>query len=248
MKQFGIAVLGVFFLTSSAVLAATATTTDSQPKTLSKEDQLSYSMGVVTGKAFKSHGVQINTKAFAQGLSDALSNSKTVMTDQQMQQTLQEFQAASIAKAQAQLKAQADQNLQEGDAFLAKNAKQTGVKTTQDGLQYKVIEAGSGNSPGESDIVVVNYEGRLVDGTVFDSSYKTGKPVTFPVNAVIQGWQEALKMMKPGATWEIVIPPKLAYGELGAPDAIGPNETLIFKVNLISVQPPKKEDEKKSNQ
>lgn len=123
-----------------------------------------------------------------------------------------------------------------GDAFLNANKKQPGVVTLPDGLQYKVLTQGKGPKPTANDIVVVHYEGKLVNGTEFDSSYKRGEPATFPVNGVIPGWVEALQLMPVGSTWELFIPAKLAYGDRGAPPVIGPNETLIFKVNLIEIK------------
>ncbi len=125
-----------------------------------------------------------------------------------------------------------------GEAFLAKNKLKTGVITLADGLQYKVIKAGTGDQPTANDTVTVNYAGTLINGTEFDSSYKRGEPASFPVNGVIPGWTEALQLMKAGSTWELYIPSSLAYGEQGAPPSIGPNETLIFKVELINVKKP----------
>jgi FKBP-type peptidyl-prolyl cis-trans isomerase FklB len=122
-----------------------------------------------------------------------------------------------------------------GEAFLIANQKKPGVITLPDGLQYKIITEGSGPQPQDNDLVTVHYVGTLVDGTEFDSSYKRGEATTFPVNGVIPGWTEALKLMKTGSTWMLYIPPQLAYGERGAPPAIGPNQTLIFKVNLLSI-------------
>lgn len=124
----------------------------------------------------------------------------------------------------------------QGDAFLAANKKKPGVVTLPDGLQYKILVDGKGPKPTDTDVVTVDYAGTLVDGTEFDSSYKRGQPATFPVSGVIQGWTEALKLMKAGSTWELYIPPSLAYGDQGSPPAIGPNQTLIFKVKLINVQ------------
>ncbi len=124
----------------------------------------------------------------------------------------------------------------DGSTFLESNKKKPGVVTLPSGLQYKVIHAGNGEKPAATDVVVVNYAGRLIDGTEFDSSYKRGEPASFPVNAVIPGWTEALQLMKTGSTWELYIPSNLAYGEQGAPPSIGPNQTLIFKVNLMAVK------------
>jgi FKBP-type peptidyl-prolyl cis-trans isomerase FklB len=123
----------------------------------------------------------------------------------------------------------------QGDAFLTANKNKPGVVTLPDGLQYKIITEGNGPKPSATDSVTVHYAGTLINGTEFDSSYKRGEPATFPLNAVIPGWTEALQLMKVGSTWELYIPAKLAYGEQGAPPSIGPNETLIFKVNLISI-------------
>ncbi|OAI48337.1 hypothetical protein AYO45_05110 [Gammaproteobacteria bacterium SCGC AG-212-F23] len=131
---------------------------------------------------------------------------------------------------------QADKNKQAGDAFLAANKNKPGIVTLPDGLQYKVITEGKGTSPSSRDTVVVHYQGTLIDGKEFDSSYKRGEPATFPVGAVIAGWTEVLQLMKPGATWEVYIPASLAYGTSGMPPVIGPNETLIFKINLIEVK------------
>ncbi len=122
-----------------------------------------------------------------------------------------------------------------GDQYLAANKLLPGVVTTADGLQYKVLKEGAGLRPTDSDVVTVNYSGKLIDGTVFDSSYDRGQPATFPVNGVIPGWTEALKLMKVGSIYELVIPAKLAYGKTGAPPAIGPDQTLLFKVELIAI-------------
>jgi FKBP-type peptidyl-prolyl cis-trans isomerase FklB len=129
-----------------------------------------------------------------------------------------------------------DKSKSDGDAFLAVNKTKKGVVSLPDGLQYKVIIAGKGATPNASDTVVVHYAGRLINGTEFDSSYKRGQPATFQVGAVIPGWVEALKLMKVGSTWELYIPSQLAYGDQGAPPIIGPNQALIFKVKLISIQ------------
>lgn len=140
----------------------------------------------------------------------------------------------SVAQQQQQ-KQQADKNLAEGKAFLEENGKKEGVKTLPSGLQYKVIQEGSGKMPAASDTVTVHYRGTLIDGAEFDSSYKRGKPATFRADRVIAGWKEALQLMKPGAKWQLFIPGPLAYGERGAGAKIPPNSTLIFEVELISI-------------
>lgn len=142
----------------------------------------------------------------------------------------------SLTGDQTQMQSSLDKSKADGAAFLATNAKKPGVITLPDGLQYKVLVEGKGEKPTDNDTVTVHYAGTLIDGTEFDSSYKRGQPISFPVNGVIPGWVEALKLMNKGSTWELYIPATLAYGEQGAPPAIGPNQTLIFKVNLIDVK------------
>lgn len=228
MKRVIVSLIGASLLVGVSAYAATTLSTE--------QDKLSYSMGVMTGKAFKEHQIQVNAQAFSAGLNDGYTGNKTLLTDTEMHQLLANFQQQAMVKMQEKMKQAAAENAQKGQAFLAENKSKPDVKTTADGLQYKVIKPGNGESPAATDTVTVNYEGRLLDGKVFDSSYQRGKPITFPVNGVIKGWQEALQLMKPGAEWELYIPAELAYGTQGAPGVIGPNETLIFKVSLISVQ------------
>lgn len=141
-------------------------------------------------------------------------------------------------KRQAKMKIQGEKNMKEGEAFLAANAKKEGVKTLPSGLQYKVITEGKGKSPSATDTVSVQYTGKLIDGTVFDSSYKRGQPATFAVNGVIKGWTEALQLMKEGSKWELYVPANLAYGETGTIGGpIGPNAMLVFEVELLSIKP-----------
>src|SRR5881394_3707165 len=142
-----------------------------------------------------------------------------------------------MEKQIAASKEAAEKNKAEGEKFLEENKKKDGVKTTASGLQYKVLTEGSGAAPKETDTVVTNYRGTLIDRTEFDSSYKRGEPATFPVNRVIKGWTEALQLMKPGAKYKLLIPSNLAYGAGGAGQDIGPNSTLIFEVELLSVKP-----------
>lgn len=197
-------------------------------------DKVSYAIGVNIGQNFKNQGLAINSDAIAQGIKDGLAGNSPLMSQQDMQNTLMDFQKQLIVKRQQDFQQLSTKNKQEGDNFLASNKTQAGVITLPDGLQYKIITAGSGTPPTGQDTVTVNYEGTFINGKVFDSSYQRGKPVTFPVSEIIPGWTEALKLMKPGATWQLFIPPSLAYGERGI-GPIGPNQTLLFKVNLISV-------------
>lgn len=200
----------------------------------SQMDKVSYALGVKIGQNLKTQNIQINSTAMSQGLKDGLSGGPTQLTQKDLDNVLLAFQKDLIMKRQNQFQELSTQNKQEGDTFLAANKSKPGIVTLPDGLQYKVVAAGSGTPATDQDTVTVNYEGSFLNGKVFDSSYQRGKPVTFPVPDVIPGWTEALKLMKPGATWQLYIPPNLAYGERGI-GPIGPNQTLVFKVNLIAV-------------
>lgn len=215
-------------------LAATAPTT-TEPTLNSDRDKLSYSMGAMTGKTFKAHNIDVDPRFFALGFDDALRGNKTLLSEQEMQQIIQNFQKQSQSQALSKQKEISADNLKKGQAFLQQNSKQPGVITLPSGLQYKVIKKGTGPKPTASDTVVVNYEGRLIDGKVFDSSYQRGQPASFPVNQVVKGWQDALVMMPVGSEWELYLPPDLAYGDADIPN-IGPNQVLIFKINLISIK------------
>jgi len=198
------------------------------------KDKVSYSIGADIGNNLKKNDLDINPDFLAQGLRDAF-NGKTVMTEEEMKSTLQDFQKEMQAKMEAKHKAAADKNKTEGEKFLDENKKKEGVQTTADGLQYKIIKTGTGAKPKADDTVVVNYKGTLISGTEFDSSYKRGEPATFPVNGVIPGWTEALQLMPVGSKWELYIPANLAYGE-NAPPSIGPNQVLIFEVELLDIK------------
>jgi len=193
-------------------------------------------MGYKTGQALKAQSVTIHTNNFSKGLQDGYNGKKPIVSEQQMQTALNNMQKEMVKKMQHTYQETAQKNEKEGQLFLAANAKKPGVETTASGLQYKILNKGDGASPTPNETVTVNYEGTLINGQVFDSSYQRGKPATFKVGDVIKGWQEALTMMKPGATWMLYIPANLAYGKQGAAGAIGPNETLIFKVDLISIK------------
>lgn len=199
-------------------------------------DKTSYAVGVTLGKNFHKQDVDINAPAFVQGFEAGLHQQASQLTDQQIEATMQAFQQTLIAKQATLAEKQAQTNSTAGDDFLAKNKAEKGVQTLADGLQYKIITPGTGEVPTDSSVVTVDYEGKLIGGKVFDSSYERGQPATFAVGDVIKGWQEALSKMKTGATWEVVVPADLAYGKTGIPGHIGPNETLVFKIHLISVK------------
>ncbi|MGC9385425.1 MAG: FKBP-type peptidyl-prolyl cis-trans isomerase [Hydrogenovibrio sp.] len=208
---------------------------DSQLKTV--EQQASYTLGADLAKSFQQQGVSIDIPALTLGLKDVINQTPLRLTETQMQEAVNQVKQKVLAQQAEARKQQAEENAQKGQAFLAKNKKREGVKVTSSGLQYRVIEPGSGQSPNEDDLLTANYKGTLIDGTEFDSSYARGKPIEFQMGDVIAGWGEALKMMKPGAKWEIYVPPALGYGAKGAGDIIGPNETLIFTIELIKATP-----------
>jgi FKBP-type peptidyl-prolyl cis-trans isomerase FklB len=202
-----------------------------------QKDKVSYAIGMDMGGSLKRNSIDVDIDALVKGLKDSLAGGNTLMTEQEQRETLITFQKEFQAKQQEKMKALAEKNKKEGEAFLAENKKKIGVKILPSGLQYKVITEGKGATPKETDTVTVNYRGTLIDGTEFDSSYKRNEPATFPVKGVIKGWTEALQLMKEGSKWQLFIPSSLAYGERGAGSMIGPNATLIFEVELIKVGP-----------
>lgn len=227
-------------ITSAAVAQEAA---PPQFKTL--EDKVSYIIGMQIGEDMKQNAMKVDAALVVRGLQDALSGAKPALSEADIAATFQEFQkqqrAASEAKLLEQnpdLKAAAEKNSAEAAAFLAENGKKEGVVTLPSGLQYKVVTAGAGATPKAADTVQTHYRGRLLDGTVFDSSYDRGQPAMFGVTQVIPGWTEALQKMKAGDKWELYIPGNLAYGLRGSPPAIGPNALLIFDIELISVEQP----------
>jgi FKBP-type peptidyl-prolyl cis-trans isomerase FklB len=202
------------------------------------KDKVSYSIGLDIGNTFKKQKMDLNPDALMAGLKDSLSGNKPLLTEDQVKETMTTFSKEMTEKQAAANKEAAVKNAADGEKFLTENKKKEGVKTTASGLQYKVIKEGSGAAPKETDTVITNYRGTLIDGTEFDSSYKRNEPATFPVNRVIKGWTEALQMMKPGAKYQLFIPSNLAYGERGAGRDIGPNSTLIFDIELLSIKAP----------
>jgi FKBP-type peptidyl-prolyl cis-trans isomerase len=196
----------------------------------------SYAIGVNVASSLSQVKDDLDQAAFFQGLRDALAGRDLLLSDEEAQQVMQEFTKNMQTRQAADRSAASTRNLEEGRAFLAKNKEQEGVITTASGLQYRVLREGTGPSPKATDRVTVNYSGKLIDGTEFDSSYKRGEPATFAVNGVIKGWSEALQLMKVGGKYELFIPSDLAYGERGAGQSIGPNATLIFEVELLKIE------------
>jgi FKBP-type peptidyl-prolyl cis-trans isomerase FklB len=214
-----------------------------RPKPEALEDRASYIIGLNLGQSLKSQNVPVAQDLIIQGLRDGLGGADPLLTPEEIQAAMQEFQQKLMAQQEEKRRAAGEKNLKESQTFLEQNKTRPGVKTTASGLQYEVLKEGSGDSPKPTDKVTVNYRGTLPDGKVFDSSYDRGQPVTFPVNGVIPGWVEALQLMKPGAKYKIYLPPALGYGERGAGNDIGPNQALVFEVELISVdKTPAKEE------
>lgn len=195
----------------------------------------SYAIGTDIGSNFKRQQIDVDPKALAAGLADAIAG-KMLLTDAEIKQTLEDLSTELRSKAETRQKAAGEKNIKDGEAFLAANAKKDGVKTTASGLQYKSLKAGSGKTPKSTDTVKVHYHGTLIDGTVFDSSVERKEPVSFGVTQVIPGWTEALQMMKEGDKWQIVLPSKIAYGPQGAGGKIGPNSVLVFEVELLAIE------------
>ena len=221
-----------------AVCIASLGLAQDKPQLKDQKDKASYSIGYDIGETFKKQKIELNADAMISGLKEALAGKEAAISKEEREKTLQAFQKEMMEKQIAASKEAATKNQAEGEKFLEENKKKDGVKTTASGLQYKVIKEGTGASPKETDTVVTNYRGTLIDGTEFDSSYKRNEPASFPVNRVIKGWTEALQLMKPGAKYQLFIPSSLAYGERGAGQLIGPNATLIFDVELLSIKPP----------
>jgi FKBP-type peptidyl-prolyl cis-trans isomerase FklB len=224
----------------------TATTTHRRPTTAAakpkplvlttEKDKQSYAIGLNVGKSLHRDDIDVDPKIVLQGLQDAMGDGKVLLTDDQIKTVMTDLQNQVKQKQEEKRQALAESNKKDGAAFLAANATKPGVVTLPSGLQYKVLTAGTGAKPIATDTVVCNYRGTLLDNTEFDSSYKRGQPMTFPVNGVIKGWTEALQLMPVGSKWQLFIPSDLAYGER-AQGPGGPNATLVFDVELLSIQP-----------
>ena len=228
IKLVTAAVMGLMMTTAMAATDATSLSTDT--------DKLSYSIGADLGKNFKTQGIDINPTALAKGMQDGMGTAPLALTEQQMKDVLNKFQKDLMAKRTTDFNKKADENKTKGEAFLADNKSKPGIVVLPSGLQYKIIEAGTGPKPSKSDTVTVEYTGTLINGTVFDSTDKAGKPATFQVSQVIPGWTEALQLMPSGSTWQVFVPANLAYGPRSVGGPIGPNEALVFKIHLISVK------------
>lgn len=219
-----------------ALCTNSAFATDINNKSSAKE-QVGYSFGYLMGRSNAESIKDLDIDAFVQGLKAASQGQTASLTDEEMTKVLTQYKRQAEAKQLIELKEKSEQNAKAGAAYLAENAKKDGIKVTKSGLQYQVLKEGSGKSPKANSNVTVNYEGRLIDGTVFDSSIARNHPATFQTSQVIQGWTEGLQLMKEGAKYRFFIPANLGYGQIGSGDVIEPNSTLIFDVELLSINP-----------
>ncbi len=237
--------LGVSALASAMLLVTGCSTNNGNQETAaqsvsiteqsSASEKVGYSLGFMMAEGNKDAVKDLDLNTFEKGFRDGYEGNESALTQEQMQQVLMDYQKEQEEQFVKDMETKATENKAAGTAFLAENAKKEGVKQTESGLQYKVIKAGTGKSPKETDVVEVNYEGKLLDGTVFDSSYERGEPIEFPLNQVIAGWTEGLQLMKEGGKYEFYIPSDIAYGEAGNA-GIEPNSTLIFTVELLKVK------------
>jgi FKBP-type peptidyl-prolyl cis-trans isomerase FklB len=200
------------------------------------KDKASYAIGMNIGKGLHKDSVDVDPAILLRGLKDGMAGGKTLLTDDEAKSAMVAIQADLRKKQEAKMAIVGDANKKEGDDFLAANKTKEGVVTLPSGLQYKILKEGTGPKPSASDSVVCNYKGTLIDNTEFDSSYKRGQPATFPVGQVIKGWTEVLQLMPVGSKWQVFVPSDLAYGPRAPGGAIGPNATLIFEIELLSIQ------------
>ncbi|MDX1812293.1 MAG: FKBP-type peptidyl-prolyl cis-trans isomerase [Gammaproteobacteria bacterium] len=193
--------------------------------------QISYAIGVQIGQDFARSGLDLDLKAFNLAINDMLAGKEPRLNDKEIQQAFAQLREQQMKHQQKV----AQENKVKGEKFLAENKKKAGIKELPSGVQYQVIKSGSGKKPKDGDTVVAHYEGKLIDGTIFDSSYKRGQPLTISINQVVKGWQDALKAMPVGAKWQVFIPPHLGYGARGTGN-IPPNSVLIFDIELLEVK------------
>ena len=229
---FGIGLAGI------ALAACNKTDSHTSRELKTQKDKVSYGIGLDIGRSFQQQNLSakdVDLDKMRLGIEDASSGAKPMLTDSQLTATMMAFQKEMMARTDSVNHKKAEENKKKGEEFLAKNAKEKGVTVTPTGLQYQVLKEGTGKKPDSTSTVTVHYKGTLLDGTTFDSSIDRGQPATFPVNGVIKGWTEALQLMPSGSKWKLYIPSTLAYGERGAGQKIGPNATLVFEVELLSV-------------
>ena len=232
--------LSMFFCACGNCANETASEITKEKIDSDKQVKFGYALGSDVGRNFKKQSFDFNLDAFLAGFKAAFTGAESKMTEDEIGTALQEFQTEMITKMMEERQKQAAENKAAGEKFLAENKTKEGVKTTESGLQYIVEKEGEGENPAAEDTVEVHYRGTLLDGTEFDSSYKRGEPVKFPLNRVIKGWTEGVQLMKKGAKYKFFIPSDLAYGDNGAGETIAPGSTLVFEVELISIEKAKK--------
>jgi FKBP-type peptidyl-prolyl cis-trans isomerase FklB len=229
---------------TSSATAAKKTTTAAKPVTAftlkTQKDKASYAVGANYGKMLHDRAVPVDAAVVARGLRDAMAGGKLLLTDDQMKAVLTQLQTEVRSNQEAKAREASGPARKAGEAFLAENKSKEGIVTLPSGLQYKILTVGTGPKPTANDTVTCNYRGTLLSGKEFDGSEKHGGPQSFPVGGVIKGWTEALQLMPVGSKWQLFIPPDLAYGDRGAGGDIGPGETLIFEIELISIGDQKK--------
>ena len=217
---------------SIIILACMTNTVTADNKLKTNKQKYSYAIGIQVANSLKTQNIDLDVDSLSLAIKDVLGNKPLRASHKELNQAIASLQAESSKKKQAKAKS----SIESGKKFQANYKKDKQVTTLKNGLQYKILTKGKGKKPKSTDSIVAHYEGKLINGKVFDSSYKRNKPATFPVNRVIKGWQEIIPMMPLGSTWEVVIPAELAYGDTGAGNDIGPGETLIFKIELISIK------------
>jgi FKBP-type peptidyl-prolyl cis-trans isomerase len=229
MRRKWMMLLGIALLTAPVFAGET-------PVLKTQKEKVSYSLGADVARNFKRLGIEVDVDLLVKGLRDSFAGEKLLMTQAELRETMNTFQAELRQKQIEATRVAAENNKTAGDAFLAENKAKEGVVTLPSGLQYKILKAGDGKTPTDANTVECQYHGTLIDGTEFDSSYSRGQSATFKLSGVIPGWREALKLMPVGSKWQLFVPPQLAYGERGAGRDIGPNATLIFEVELVGIR------------
>ena len=218
-------------------LLASQVSAEEMPVLKTQKDKVSYGIGVDVGRNFKRQGIEVDGDLLTRGLKDALSGAKLLMSDDDLRSTLNAYQGEFMRKRSGAMQAAAEEDKKAGDAFLAENKKKEGVVTLPSGVQYRIIKAGEGKKPTDADTVECRYRGTLINGTEFDNSERSGKPtVSLEMKGLIAGCREVLKLMPVGSTWQIFIPPELAYGLQGSGRDIGPNMSLIFEMELVAIK------------
>jgi len=220
---------------AAVLLSLPAAADEAKDKLTSDKDRISYTVGVETARNFKRQGFEFDAQLFLRGMQDGIAGEKTLLPEKEMRRVLTGFQSQVRQTMAANRKALTDENRRKAADFLAANKSREGVVTLASGLQYKVLRAGNGRKPGDADTVLVDYRGTLLNGSEFDAT-EPGHPATLRVSMVITGWKEALKLMPAGSRWQLYVPPALAYGERGVGNDVGPNELLLFDLELVDVK------------